>query len=209
MLKKLLLLSFTICVIGCQKQEGPIPENAYDLRAEIIKGKTDEEIKTLFFTLSIEDQKNIYLSKFSQILKTEISSQQRTLLNQLKDEVKKVDKFEELYNPKIQEIAIKIANITSEKDFIEMFTNFRNFYPSTSTSNNICETCISSLELEWKYSEEIYYSEGRLLASCNCKWTCGISFNSMDVTTTSDCSKTSYGCGFLFLQSCEKRDSIK
>ena len=32
-------------MLGCQKQEGPIPENAYDLRAEIIKGKTNEEKK--------------------------------------------------------------------------------------------------------------------------------------------------------------------
>lgn len=54
--KKLLLFSFVICVIGCQKQEEPSPENAFDLRTEIIKGKTDEEKKTLSAIQSIDYQ---------------------------------------------------------------------------------------------------------------------------------------------------------
>jgi hypothetical protein len=43
-------------MLGCQKQEGPIPENAYDLRTEIIKGKTDEATKTILNTQNIDYQ---------------------------------------------------------------------------------------------------------------------------------------------------------
>jgi len=40
---------------------------------------------------------------------------------------------------------------------------------------------------------------------CNCGWTCG---GSESECTHSQCESTSYGCGFLWLQSCTDRDEL-
>lgn len=195
-------------MLGCSKME-EIPQNTSDLRTEIIKEKTDTEVKDLFFSLTFENQKELWSSKLNQILKTKISEQQKTLLNQLKKEIGNTEKFADLYGINIQKLAINLAENTSKTDFIAMFTNLRDYHPSNEDPKAICNDCISSLESDWKFSEEILSLDGRLTASCNCKWTCGLCFCTMDVVTTSNCTKTSLGCGFLLLQSCEKRDDLK
>jgi len=58
MLKRLLLFSLSIYILGCSKMED-IPQNTLDLRTEIIKEKTDSEIKDLFFSLTFENQKEL------------------------------------------------------------------------------------------------------------------------------------------------------
>lgn len=173
MLKRLLLFSLSIYILGCSKM-GDIPQNTLDLRTEIIKEKTDSEIKDLFFSLTFENQKKLWSSKLNQILKTKISEEQKNLLNQLKKKIESTEKFADLYGTNIQKLAINLAENTSRNDFIQMFTNLRDYQPSNEDPKAICNDCISSLETDWKFSEEIIYLDGRLAASCNCKWTCGL-----------------------------------
>jgi len=42
-------------------------------------------------------------------------------------------------------------------------------------------------------------------ADCNCRWSCG---DAPSQCTHSNCNTTSWGCGFLWLMSCEQRDEL-
>jgi hypothetical protein len=213
MLNKFLRFSFILylttnaIISGCSVNEDS-PNIEIDPRLVFIDGKTDLEIKEGFSNLDFEGQKEIWISKLKQVLKTSIGQDQKEYINILISEFEKSNKIQDLKSKRIQVIAIEIAKITPKEDLHSMFTNLRNFEPSNFSAPEICNECLDSLIEDWDSDNEIFETNARIMAKCNCKWTCGVCFCSMDIKITSDCTATSSGCGFLWLQSCEKRDYI-
>jgi hypothetical protein len=213
MFNNLLRFSFILCftattiISGCSINEDT-PNIEIDSRLVFIDGKTDLEIKEGFFNLDFEGQKELWISKLHQVLTTSIDQDQKDYINILVSEFEKSNNIQDLKSNRIQVIAIEIAKITPKEDLISMFTNLRNFEPSNSSAFEVCNECLDSLIEDWDSDNEIFETSAKTMAKCNCKWTCGVCFCSMDVKITSDCTATSSGCGFLWLQSCEKRDYI-
>lgn len=209
-LKFLIILSFISAVIisACSVNELN-PNLEIDPRLEFIDGKTDFEIKEVFINSSFNEQKEFWKSKLSQITQTEISNQQKSLISSLLEEFENVTTIEELKNLKVQELAISLAAITPREDFLNMFTNLRNFEPSILSDLEVCHECLESLVNDWDNGEPIFENNGRMMAKCNCKWTCNINFTTMDNKVTTDCTSTDRGCGFLLVQSCNKRSDLQ
>lgn len=139
-------------------------------------------------------------------------NQQKVLIHSLLRELDNAITIEDLLNTRVQELAIKLASITPREDFLNMFTNLRDFEVSRNGFNNdICFECIESIQLEWNNSNELFDFNQRIAEkkNCNCKWTCGWNPMGYDMEVITDCNPTSRNCGFLLLQSCEKRDDIK
>jgi hypothetical protein len=184
------------------------PKLTSDLRMDFIEGKTDLEIKQEFFNLKFEDEKGLWISKLKKVLTTEINQDQKIHIISLVLELEKITDLKELKSSTVQGLEIEIVKITPKEDLLSMFTNLRNFETSSQRNSTICDECIGSLINDWENKKDIYDVNARTLASCNCKWTCGVCFCSFDVKMTSYCTATSSGCGFRWLQSCEKRDYI-
>lgn len=204
----LFLFSMVIAIVSSCSVNEDIPNMEFDSRVVFIDGKTDLEIKEEFLKLEFEEQKNLWKSKLNQILETAVDQNQRNYINILISEFEKSNSIQDLKSSKIQVIAIEIAKITSKEDLISMFTNLRNFEPSHPSAFEICEDCLESLVNDWDNIEPIFENNGRMMAKCNCKWTCNINFTTMDNKVTTDCASTNLGCGFLLLQSCNKRSDL-
>jgi hypothetical protein len=176
---------------------------------DFIEGKTDLEIKQEFFNLKFKDQKGLWISKLKQVLTTEINQDQKIHINSLVLELEKITDLKELKSSTVQGLAIEIVKITPKEDLLSMFTNLRNFEPSIHSYLEVCHECLESLVNDWDNGEPIFENNERMMAKCNCKWTCNINFTTMDNKVTTDCTSTDRGCGFLFVQSCNKRSDLQ
>lgn len=196
-----LVCAFFLIALSCKQSASE--EIASSKRLELTKGKSIEVLKANYMSLSTQTKKELWIEKVQQLLTQTLPSPQFTLIKELETELLKNDcDFTSFANNvKIQDIGIRLASITPREDFLKMFVSLDNYYYKNAfIGKEICSDCIKDMESD---SRNIGKTLQTRLADCNCNWTCGSA-----TTTTSNCSPTSLGCGFLWLGSCRQRDCI-
>lgn len=163
---------------------------AQTLRAEFLHGKsTQAEIVEAFNKLSEKDQRDLWLEKFDQLLSLNLPAEHKELIQKLRDGVDKgVDKSqasEYLAN------AASLAKITPKKDFGLMFELLQDYEYTGSF--------IDTKELPSSYITDLENTDMFARANCSCRWCLGYGGS-----TGSNCTSTSSGCGFLWMQSCNQ-----
>ncbi len=208
-----LLLTFAVIltVSSCKKDTQFVEDLSKIDRIEFLSSNSSSQIKSTFLQLNFNDRKILWLSKFDQLINSELPVEHRNLIIELKSEYSKSTSHISLIKGNFRNIALKLAEITPRADFLLMFTTLNDYYFSGSfISTEICETCITEIknELTLEFYNRIIkdsFKVSQELENCNCRWTCG---DQHGACTTNNCKATEYGCGFAWLSPCYQRDIL-
>jgi hypothetical protein len=211
-MNKLLSLMLVLNIITIASCVDNRLSKTFDLsinRSEFVSMNEISQQKEIFETLSFENQRNLWLSKLEQIHRSGIGNKQQKIISEITKiliESESVDMF--LDDARVKKYVVKLAEITPKDDFIMMFETLDDYSFSSSRFSMHQPDPIFVMQV----FQEINSTERQSilikksdLPSCNCGWTCGDSFSQC---THSNCEQTRYGCGFLWLQSCKKRDEL-
>ena len=176
-------------------QEKIIDENS----TFVVKGL---ESKDQYLALSPENQKQIWIARMKSYQNIGLSPTQKGLIEKMILDLQNLEIGEFYISEGLRAHAIAMAKVTPELDFISLFTDPIEKV-SLLNSGNVCKACITDLENYVKPLPRNGNNDSNSKKeACNCRWTCG----QMDVmglcTSTSDCTVTVSGCGFLDLYEC-------
>lgn len=206
-----IITKLIFCVILGSSSCDQIEQNDFqfekDFRVEFLNDKPKSEVLSDYLELNALEKKELWLSKLDHTLSGELSKKQRFLILELVLELKSITTPEDFYKEEIRKLALELALEMDAIDFVGVFATLKD-YRVQNAGNLVCLDCISSLESDWKDSGIDYRIFHEEEPACNCKWTCGGILGPDVQCTTKDCKETSAGCGFLWLQSCEKRDVL-
>jgi hypothetical protein len=201
-----LLLFVAALGVGCQKADTPF-ENKQLERSSFVQGKSKYEQKEHYQKLNFEAKKGLWSNKITQLIGQDLPLEHAGLIQQLRERiVRSVSEAELSSDMELQRIAIELAQLTPESDFISMFNQLEDYrfsgnFEYSGEGSNI----VNNLRAD--FSAKISTNNPRLpdLPACNCNWTCG-SYG--EDCTHDNCEETSSGCGFLWLFSCRHRDEV-
>ena len=146
-------------------------------------------------------------SKLSQILNEDLTSQQKDIVQKIKNETPNLDNVN-YDGVRLIELSIEMAKITPQDEFIRMFSFLGDYkrdsqaYKKSIQNDLIVNDLKTFLNTINSQNYKFYQSNENggnknVKPECNCKWTCG-----MYGGTDDNCTGSSSGCGFLWLQSC-------
>lgn len=173
-----------------------------NLRLNLLKSGNINQIKSNFKLLNSQQKASVWLSKFDQIIAQDIPIENKNLVIKLKSLLSQ--SYFKDNSVEVKNTAIKLAQITPTQDFILMFETIENYkYNGKFYGNSISQNLIKDLQ---SLGNNDYESLGnnntanptQRTPDCNCKWMCEY----LGSTPTTNCTRTSYGCGFLWLQEC-------
>lgn len=144
--------------------------------------------KETFQSYSPSDQTDIWLDKFNQLGKiTNLPPKVKQAILAIKRELEKVG-YKELY--KTEEFVsntLLLEEMVPRNDLIAMFSSLEDYYYSGHFNHPYPEVEIFRTQ-----------DDTAAKAACDCRWTCASS-------TNTSCQSTQFGCGFMWLQSCNKK----
>lgn len=201
----ILVVSFFCLFVSCSKTQNNEGENskARELRTSLVTGKSSEEIRKIFNSASFETKQTLWADKMDYLLEQEFNDEIKQNIQILKNFIKDFgnkDKYEEF-----NEAVIRLAELVPSDDFSLMFESLDNynfsgdFIGKEKVSKEFI-THIHSLKSSYYMGGKIDPKVARL--ACHCRW-CW--FESVAGTTTRNCDESDLGCGFLWLQSCNRR----
>ncbi|WP_314235335.1 bacteriocin fulvocin C-related protein [Capnocytophaga sputigena] len=209
-----LTVTFFCLFISCSKTQNNDNENnkseVKDFRTEFIENKSSEEILNDFNQASFEVKQKLWIEKMNHLLKQDFNSDIKKNIKIIKDFIEDFgdkDKYQ-LFN----EATIKLAESIPYEDFYLMFESLNDYNYSGNFigKNKVSENFIDDIaKLKTSYYIGGYSDSDMTTAippmltkrDCNCKWC----LSELYMEPTKNCNETSWGCGFLFLQSCNSR----
>ena len=193
----------SLIFFSCSKDENSNPSEIN--RSEFLVGKTSDEIKSSFRKLPVNDKFALWDSKLEQLLSQKLPANQLELIEQLKSEMNNV----RIGNQnRFKEIAINLAKITPENDFIQMFSDLSDYkfyghFNSKNISPKYVIDDLQNLKLNFSVADDsnLKNSLSKTAVSsrdCSCRWSCWMTGG----TSSKNCRVTDGGCGFFLMQDC-------
>lgn len=204
---------FTLCIFGllfsCQTNSDlENPDLSID-RSTFIDGSSRMEQKLAFSKLSFEKQRDLWISKLYQIERLNLSSDFTNEVRALRNEVSAANSDVDLIlSDKLINSAANLATLTTEQEFMMIFGSLEDYSINSDAKYDMKNYSFSSTmrqSLEDSGSNKSNRQSDGSGDPCNCRWSCG---DSLSYCTHSECEETERGCGFLWLQSCSKRDEL-
>ena len=173
--------------------------------------------RDLLISLSSEEQKQAWISRLKSYTDLDLSTDQKSIINDLIFDLNELQKDEFFLSTKIKSDAIAMARITPHEDFINLFCgeNLTPNLPGLTKIGSICEECITDIEnyVEPPSKVAVSYREA---PSCDCNWTCSqqqgntlcapgytpITLPTCSGGSTNNCCSATGGCGLFNLQTC-------
>ncbi|MDO5608204.1 MAG: bacteriocin fulvocin C-related protein [Capnocytophaga sp.] len=201
---KQFILVFATIVFFCsceEKNEGSIRESE---REQFVKDKTDDLIRQDFQSLPFDKQQELWVDKFNSLLSQDFSQEIKTNIKVLKifveDGFKDVEKYEQF-----RIATVNLASLVPKEDFVLMFNSLEdyNFSGEFSGTNQVPVAFLDYINTAEASSVNLYNEKINLTTkrNCNCRWCL---FVDKDFLTTNCTDAGDKGCGFLWLQSCDK-----
>jgi hypothetical protein len=194
----------TIIFFSCSNEtDNKDTKSKISLRSDFLGKKTYQEMKTNFDKLKFEDKINLWESKIDQLLSQKLPQEHIELIKKIQIEYKKANILE---SNSLKETLLRLAEITPEKDFIEMFMDLKdyNFSGSFEKVTNLDALTIYLEECDYQYSQTIN-SKVAALPDCNCNYSCTAQTINPHVCSSSNCAPTIDGCGPFGMSSCDGR----
>lgn len=185
------LATFIICVavfFACSKESIDSSNTTQStLRTPFLQAKSYSKIKSDFNTLSKKEKTALWNEKLEQLLSLDLPLEHQKLIEDLKIQINKdLMDLQEISN-----ISIKLATLTPEEDFNKMFTSLDNYKYNGKFEGKfkVSTQVVESFKVKNTETSKV---------PCNCEWTC-----SWYGSSSSNCSGTSSGCGFMWFFECE------
>ena len=192
-----LVLSITL-FNSCQNENKTDDEIVNtNLRKEFLEGKNYTKVKSNFSDLSVNAKTDLWNEKLIQLQNQDFPVELERLINSLRIELKKTNKDTKI----ISDLAVEIAKIIPEEDYIKMFTELNDYTYSGEFlgKRKVSQEIINGLKtLRYNYNSQSADGASKLRPDCNCNWTCHLYGES-----NTNCKVTSSGCGFLWAFNCE------
>jgi uncharacterized protein YeeX (DUF496 family) len=170
--------------------------NAQNVRAKFLEGKkSQKEVVDSYNKLSDQQQKELWLDKFSQLSKLNLPKEHLALINKLYENFK--DGVDNNPEEDFFITASELAKITPAKDFGYMFERLEdyNYNNKFIDSKKLSDSYIIDLKNLNPFNN---INDISARGNCSCRWCIGMG------TTGTKCIVTEHGCGFLWLQSCNQ-----
>ena len=170
--------------------------NAQNLRANFLKGKSQQQIVETFDKLTTNEKDALWLEKVNQMITQKLPSENLNLLQKVKTFISQKN------IEGIKEVASNLGLITPEIDFLKMFESLEDYNYSGKFVGSTRVSDLILIDLKTLGSPSTNQNTGKM--HCSCRWCIGMG----DVG--SNCSGGGgYGCGFLWLQECTHCISCK
>jgi hypothetical protein len=189
------MVAFYSCKKVTNEEENATSTTLY--RDVFISNKTTSEVKSDYASITEAQKRALWVSKIEQLSKQNLPEAHKTLIASLKTEISKPNVSFNMSNPIIKNLAIHLAEITPAADFYVMFGELQNYqYNERFVGTEISTELVNEIKKATNITVQVPLIESRW--TCNCSWTCSGS--------SGGCTRTSYGCGFLWTQACDGRD---
>jgi len=185
---KKLLFSFIAIFVLC------FSANAQHLRADFLKGKSQEQIVSDFTKLSASDKNNLWIDKLDHLLSQNLPKEHEILITELKQLLKDNDRRTNQSRLFIEK-SVRLAQITPYEDLIAMFESLQDykfqgvFLGKTKTPQELIDDINNLNNSNPNLSE-------KSKVNCSCRWCLFTS------GTKTNCLQTEDGCGWFGIQSC-------
>ncbi len=160
--------------------------SAQNLRADFLRGKTNDEIITSFNELSTGQKSALWVEKMEQLLTETFPSGDLLLIKKMRDSHLGKDLIG------FKSAALSLTNSIPNDDFVAMFINLSDYkyighYIGNSNVSNFTVDEINSVGVSYETIDKVTKKP-----KCNCNWTCSWYGN-----YSTNCQETETGCGFF------------
>ncbi len=200
--KTLNLVVVILLFTSCSNPENELAQETSQLRATFMKDKEYEQVIKDYSNLENSVKISLWMEKLNQLKSLNLSENHMILIQKLSQQLKEDSANME----EITSLAIDLAKITPEHDFMMMFGNLDDYSPKV---NGEFHDNFISIELQENLLNIGAFEKNLKKTSlsgkvpdCNCSWTCDWYNNGYSNT---NCNETTTGCGFLWLQSCDEK----
>lgn len=202
-LKTLKLITIIVVFVSsCSDNQNDLSHDTNQLRSIFLKDKDYNHVKKDYLSLENSVKTDLWIEKLNQLQNSNLPENHKNLIQELTIELKSGNSNE----TKLRSLAIELAKITPEHDFLMMFGALEDYSPKI--DGGFHDDFIS-IELQENLQSIGSFNEkaktnltGKALPECNCSWTCDWYNNGYSDT---NCNETTTGCGFLWLQSCDEK----
>jgi|GEM_PF-5305460 len=121
-MKKILCYSMLLCFLSCNEHTLKSDELSIE-RETFITGKNVNEQKEKFMSLPFQQRRDIWIGKINQIITVKgMSEQHYVIMSSILDIFKNAENENTLFNnSQLEDLAVSLAEITPQADYIEMF----------------------------------------------------------------------------------------
>lgn len=197
--------AFFCLFISCNKTQNNEGKNSElrELRTEFTTGKSSEEVKSSFHSVSFDTKQKLWIDKMNHLLEQDFNNEIKKNIRILKDFIENFgdkDRYE-----KFNDAVIQLAKMIPSEDFSLMFESLNDYDYSGNFVGKMMMpeefiTNITNLKTSYRIGG---LSDAKVAKfACRCRW-CWI--EEVAGETTSNCNESHFGCGFLWLQRCNKR----
>lgn len=186
-----------IVFIACPKENNTdLANTSTKFRAKFLEGKDYTKIKNDYSILLKKEKVELWNEKLEQLLNQNLPVENKILIRQLKRELNK----EVFASVEISQIAINLAKITPEEDFLRMFSDLNdyNYTGKFKGINKVSDKILMDLiSINPDFQSKIMSNAKTNSVPCNCDWTC-----SWYGSTRLKCTTTSSGvvlCGIFLV----------
>lgn len=192
----ILILLFT----ACSDNQNEVLQNSEQLRAAFLAQKNYQQIKKDYLALEESTKNELWLEKLNQLKQLDLSEEHKILIQELSDQLGRDTSDLKM----ITALAVELAKITPEQDFLMMFGNLEDYQPRNDGGfhDDLISVELQESLLSISSPEKEVKSLSGKTPDCNCSWTCDWYNNGYSDT---NCNETTTGCGFLWLQSCVEK----
>lgn len=206
-LNLILIMLFALLATRCGR-EVKLDDGMSNFRKNLVS-KNQTQQKIIFNNLTTSTKIKFWENKVAQVLNQNLTKKQRILTKSILLEIP-LSQSKTYDGIKIMELAIEMAKITPQDEFIKMFVLYEDYIRNEKSYNNINNQLIindlvfdlSQIKSKKKklFEQKANITEpnnngntqGSIQPDCNCSWTCGFYGTHHD-----NCTGTSSGCGFL------------
>lgn len=209
------LLFLVVLMISCSKQEITSNHELPNFGNHVFFENLDS--KSEFLSMPRETQKQAWIIKLEKHQNFNLNGDQHEIISNMVSILKGFDKGVFYLSEDLRQMAIEMAKITPEEDFLNLFVRL-NSMPEITNSGEKCIKCLEELE---NYQPIIIdnNSASQRAIDCNCSWVCeplvgpappcsGVIQACSGTSTSNCCNATTSGCGFLGLFGCDQAGVI-
>lgn len=161
------------------------------LRADFLKGKTQDEIITSFGLLTVEQKTALWAEKIDQLLTQKFPDEHIKYLNMIKLS------FSNKNLKDLSHATLLLAQITPQEDFVNMVESLKdyNFKDSFVDKNKVSENILTDINNISNYGDSNSNTDKR--RKCNARYLCLMTGHG-----SSNCQETVDGCGPFGMSTC-------
>lgn len=205
-LRSIFIIYTSLFLFSCNETKD-LEVHSLSFREKFLVGKSEEQIRNDFNLASFEDKKKLWVEKLESLEKQNFNINIKNNISVLKNFVTHYGSLEAEQYKAFGKASKELAEQVPAEDFVKMFNTLEDYKFSGKFVGRDFLSSAFNMYIDEEVGLNTPTNGMRLSAygkDCDCRWCFFV--DKLDVS--SNCDETRNGCGFLWLQSCDKVVSI-